>query len=232
MKNIFLILILTFAANIKAAEKDLYDFLWLDSDKKVYVLQNKIHKKENSFYFNLSYGIGLSSTYVDTSVFHFNTGYYFTEELAIEAMYTKYSNSENENLSNIKRISGLVPFIRNPLSNYGGLVKWSPFYGKINTFNKIFYFDWSFGAGLGVLNSESNKDTVSNPSISNRYSKENYLSGILKTELTLHASKNLHFSLGLIINNFSAPGPTINKVVPTSKLRNEADTLFSVGYSF
>mgnify|MGYP000697543964 CR=1 FL=1 len=31
---------------VMATEKDLYDFLWLDPDKKVYVLQNKVHKKE------------------------------------------------------------------------------------------------------------------------------------------------------------------------------------------
>ena len=37
--------ILGFPTVLPASEKDLYNFLWLDPDKKVYVLQNKIHKK-------------------------------------------------------------------------------------------------------------------------------------------------------------------------------------------
>jgi len=67
-----------------AAEKDLYDFLWLDPDKKVYVLQNKVHKKEHTVYANLGTGLGLSSTFQDTSLLHGNIGYFITEEWAIE----------------------------------------------------------------------------------------------------------------------------------------------------
>ncbi len=50
----------------EATEKDLYNFKWLDPDKSVYVLQNKVYKKEKSFYTDLSFLKGLSSTYQDT----------------------------------------------------------------------------------------------------------------------------------------------------------------------
>jgi hypothetical protein len=50
--KLFIILALSFN-KLKANEKDLYDFMWLDPDKKVYVLQNKVHKKERTIYINL-----------------------------------------------------------------------------------------------------------------------------------------------------------------------------------
>lgn len=216
---------------VLAAEKDLYDFLWLDPDKKVYVLQNKIHKKEHTVYANLGVGLGLSSTFQDTSLFHGNAGYYISEEWAVEALYTSYSNKDNEAFENLKRLNGSIPFIRKTKSNYGVIAKWSPFYGKINTFNKIFYFDWSFGLGLGKLNAESNARTVVNPASANIYSAEKYTSVIGKTELTLHATKNIHFGLGIIMNNYKAPGPTINGQ-SKEKIRNNMDAMVSIGFSF
>lgn len=216
---------------VMAAEKDLYDFLWLDPDKKVYVLQNKIHKKEHTVYANLGVGLGLSSTFQDTSLIHGSAGYYLTEEWAVEALYTSYNNKDNETLENLIRLRGAAPFIRKTKSNYGLIAKWSPFYGKVNTFNKIFYFDWSFGLGLGKLNTESNSATVANTTTADKFSSESYTSVIGKTELTLHASKNVHFNLGLIMNNYKAPGPVINGQ-QKSKIRNNLDSVLSIGFSF
>ena len=34
---------------LQAAEDSVYDFLWLDPDKSVYVLQNKTYRKEKTF---------------------------------------------------------------------------------------------------------------------------------------------------------------------------------------
>ena len=143
-RNIFALTLLSLtlsAPALRADEKDLYDFMWLDPDKKVYVLQNKVHKKANTVYMHVGTGLGLSSNFQDTSLLHTNFGYYLSEEWAIEGMYTKYSNKDNEALENLRRLNGSIPFIRKTESNFGVLAKWSPFYGKINTFNKIFYFD-------------------------------------------------------------------------------------------
>jgi len=214
-----------------AAEKDLYDFLWLDPDKKVYVLQNKVHKKEHTVYANLGTGLGLSSTFQDTSLLHGNIGYFITEEWAIEGLYTSYSNKDNEALSNLQRLNSSEPFIRKTKSNIGIIAKWSPFYGKINTFNKIFYFDWSFGLGAGTLKTESNSTTVADATKSNSYKSESYTSIIGKSELSFHISKNIHLNLGLIMNNYKAPGPVINNK-STDKMRNNFDTILSFGVSF
>ena len=120
-----------------ADEKDLYKFLWLDPDKKVYVLQNKLFKKKKSIYTQLGYVAGLSGEYQDTSGLNFRTGYYLNEEWAIEGFYNSYSNKNNDAYDNIKRINQTVPFVRRFTSTYGLMGIWSPFYGKINTFNKL-----------------------------------------------------------------------------------------------
>jgi outer membrane beta-barrel protein len=234
-KNIFCLTLVSFtlsAPALKADEKDLYDFMWLDPDKKVYVLQNKVHKKAKSVYLNIGYGLGLSSNFQDTSLLHTNFGYYITEEWAIEGLYTKYNNEDNDALVNLKRLNGSIPFIRSTESNLGILAKWSPFYGKVNTFNKIFYFDWSFGLGLGKLNTKSNATTVAITSAANTYSKESYTSVIAKTGLSFHASKNIHIGLDLIMNNYQAPGPTINGATPSSKMRTNTDAIVTIGVSF
>ncbi len=93
-----------------ASEQDLYDFMWLDPDKKVYVLQNKVHKKEHSIYFNVGYGTSLSAAFQDTNMLHLNTGFYLTEEWAIEGLYTKYSNQDMINFQIIKGLKGMFPF--------------------------------------------------------------------------------------------------------------------------
>ncbi len=236
LKNIFVCLSLSYftlnAQALRADEKDLYDFMWLDPDKKVYVLQNKVHKKERTVYANIGLGTGLSSNFQDTSMFHGNFGYFMTEEWAIEGLYTKYSNSDNEAMENLKRLNGSIPFIRKTNSNYGLLVKWSPFYGKINTFNKIFYFDWNLAAGLGKLETESNATSVSITGQANTYKKESYTSVLLKTGLSFHATKNIHIGVDLIMNNYKAPGPTVNGVTPTSKIRSNMDAVLTLGVSF
>ena len=40
------------------------------------------------------------------------------------------------------------------------MLLWAPFYGKINTFNKILYFDLFFGIGLATIGGKDNAETV------------------------------------------------------------------------
>jgi hypothetical protein len=117
-------------------------------------------------------------------------------------------------------------------SNYGVIAKWSPFYGKINTFNRIYYFDWTFGAGLGKIKTESNATTADLKLTTNTYAKESYNSLISKTDLTVHINKNIHLNAGLMFNTYLAPGPTINGQVPNSKIRNNMDVIFGIGFSY
>lgn len=215
-----------------ADEKDLYKFLWLDPDKKVYVLQNKLYKKANTIYTQLGFVSSLSGEYQDTTGINFKSGYYLNEEWAIEGFYNSYSNKNNEAYENLQRINQSVPFIRRLTSSYGLMGVWSPFYGKINTFNKIIYFDWSFGLGLAKINTESNKDTVSDPNLSSTFTKESYTGAVAKTGLRVHASKRWFIGIDLQRTMYKAPGPVINNQATSSKMRGTTDAILSVGFSF
>src|SRR5690606_30883158 len=100
----FLMLWVLFASNGRASEQDLYDFLWLDPDKEVYVLQNKLYPKYQTFYFDIGYLIGLSNEFQDTNGIQLKGGYYFHEEWAVELQYMQYSNSDNSAYKNIQII--------------------------------------------------------------------------------------------------------------------------------
>lgn len=215
--------------NIIAGEEDLYDFLWLDPDKSVYVLQNKLYPKEDSFYVDLGYiGLNLSSTFQDTSGASFRGGYFFKEEWSVELAYINYSNSSNSAYDSVIDVTGTVPFIRRPLSSTSIFLVWSPFYGKINTFNKIYYFDWSFGVGSGSYLMESNlKTSVSKTE--DRFETETYTPLQLKTSFKFHIKKNLHLGVELLNTNIQANTPSN----PNSKewdLNNEV--ILSIGASF
>ena len=141
--RIIIILILS-ARNVAGGEKDKYNYLWLDPDKSVYVLQNKEFEAKNTFYTDLGYIRGISPKFQDVKGFKLDFGYHLNEEWSLELFYNNYSNSDNQTYKNVQIINGGEPFVRRINSTYGAMAVWSPFYGKINTFNKIYYFDWSF----------------------------------------------------------------------------------------
>tara|TARA_R110002049_G_scaffold169650_1_gene336248 strand:+ start:362 stop:1096 length:735 start_codon:yes stop_codon:yes gene_type:complete len=223
---------LLIAGSLRASEEDLYDFLWLDPDKSVYVLQNKVYKKKNSFYGSVGYLQGQSSKFQDTSGVKLEAGYFFHEEFAIDLFWSSYSNSDNDAYKSLATINQSVPFVRRPLSNYAVGVVYAPFYGKINTFNKIFYFDWSFGLGLGKFETESNAKSVSNPGQANTFNKESYTTIVTKTKLRFHATKNFHIDLELLRNNYNAPGADIPNRATEKSWRNNTDIIIGVGFSF
>lgn len=215
-------------SNVFAGEKDLYDFLWLDPDKSVYVLQNKIFEKKKSIYTDIGLISNLTSNFQDTIGGQFKLGYYFHEEWAIELNYMQYSNSDNAAYESVEIVSGLAPFVRRPLSSTSIFMIWSPFYGKINTFNQIFYFDWSFGLGTGQYIMESNLDTAQ---LKTRdvYKSETYTPVQLKTNFKFHLNRSVHLGIEYLNTNYQAGTPKN----PNSKAwTNNNDIIFSIGASF
>ncbi len=211
-----------------AGEEDLYDFLWLDPDKSVYVLQNKIYPKDKSLYLDLGYMMNLSSTFQDTSGAQFKLGYYLNEEWAIEFDYIKYSNLDNGALKSVKVVAGLAPFVRRPLSSTTVFAIWSPFYGKINTFNKIYYFDWSFGVGTGSYTMESNLETAQLAS-EDRFKTEDYTPLQLKTTFKFHINRAVHLGVEILNTNYESNSP---KNPNSTSWDQNYDLIFSVGASF
>lgn len=228
LKRFFFILVSIISVNCFAGEEDLYDFLWLDPDKSVYVLQNKLHPKDNSLYLDLGYLMNMTSTFQETNGAQIKVGFFFSEEWALEFSHLKYSNSDNSTLDSVKVVAGLAPFVRRPLSSSTIFAVWSPFYGKINTFNQIYYFDWSFGVGTGVYTMESNLDTAELAS-EDRFEEETYTPLQLKTTFKFHINRSLHIGLELLNTNFEASTPKN----PNSKSWDQNnDLIFSIGASF
>ncbi|MBY0518789.1 MAG: outer membrane beta-barrel domain-containing protein [Bacteriovoracaceae bacterium] len=218
-----------YAVALKAGEESTYDFLWLDPDKAVYVLQNKIHKKENSLYVDVGYLKNLTSTFQDTSGVAVKAGYYFHEEWAIEGLYLGYQNSNNDNFNNVRLLNSGFPFVRRPVSTMGLGVVWSPFYGKINTFNTIVYFDWSFGAGIAQVTTESNLTSVQNTSAPNYYDKEHNTGAYAKSAVKFHLNANWHVGVEWIGTYYNAAGPKNPK---QKNFRQSNDLIFQVGWSY
>jgi outer membrane beta-barrel protein len=195
----------------------------------VYVLQNKLYKKEHSLYFDVGYLANFTSKFQDTNGFALKAGYYIHEEWGFEVFYHQYANKNNDDFRNVRLINEAEPFIRRMKGSYGGAVIWSPFYGKINTFNQIFYFDWSFGAGYAQVRTDSNLKTVRLDNVPNSYEQEVYNGAILKTKLKFHLRENLHLGVEYMNTYYMAPGPQNPK---SDKLRTNTDLIFSVGFSY
>ena len=229
LKILILILGMMLSGVGSAGEESLYDFLWLDPDKKVYVLQNKLFKKEHSAYLDVGYLTNFTSKFQDTSGISLKGGFYIHEEWGLEVFYQQYSNKNNDDFNNIRLVNEAEPFIRRMNSSYGAAIIWSPFYGKINTFNKIFYFDWSFGAGFANVTTDSNLKTVRIDNAPNAYEKETYKGAILKSKVKFHLRENVHIGIEYMNTYYNAPGPQNPN---SDKLRINTDVIFSVGFSY
>lgn len=165
-KNILTFAALTFLLSFlfiplsNAAEDQTYNFSWLDPDKEVYVLQNRKFRKAGRLHISAGAGITTSGPFVDSQTLQTRFGFFFKEEWGAEFIYAKNSGEENDTAALLRNEGGAgsVPF-RRIVDNYmGGMILWSPFYTKINTFNKIIYLDLILGVGIAKLEETNNQE--------------------------------------------------------------------------
>lgn len=162
MKNFtYFIFLLFFSLNILADDKSLYDFKWLDDGEKVYVIQNKEYIKAGSLGIDLSIVDSDSSPFQDTTGFVGAITYYFSEKWSVDVTYKQYQNEDNGDLTNLLKalVTDVKPIIRKIDTATLIHFNWIPFYGKINTFNRIFFFDWGLGIGIGQFDTQGNWKT-------------------------------------------------------------------------
>lgn len=158
MTKLFLILVtLIFSTSLIASEKSLYNFSWLDKDKEIYVLQNRKFRKDGKVYIGGTGVRTMNGAFINSMGGTLRAGYFFSEDWGLELVYGKNTGSENETAKAVKE-QGTVPFYRKIDSYMGGMLMWSPFYSKINTFNRIFYFDWMLGGGLASITTLDNRN--------------------------------------------------------------------------
>lgn len=151
------ILFLLFPFISFASEKDVYDFEWLDDDKKIYVLQNRKYRKVGKVSLGVMGTFNLSDKFVNNLGGSIKGAYYFKEDWGIEAGFLMGRESYNATFNNVAS-QRAVPFFNTIKQAMNLSLVWSPFYGKFNTFNKIFYLDWYISAGLASLTTKDDRE--------------------------------------------------------------------------
>ena len=231
MITIYLLLLLIgFLPLGQASEDSLYDFLWLDPDKAVYVLQNKEFKKKFSLYVDLGYATNKASEFQTTTGQQFKIGGFLHETWGAELLYTKFTNQNNDAYENVSSNAGKLPHIRRPTSLLGFLLIWSPFYGKINTFNQIFYLDWMFGMGIGQLETQSNLRSMFPTEQPLRYDPEKFYGVIVKTNIKWYFNSKVNASIEVQDTIFK--GPYNPYRLTDEKYIQNVTTVFAIGLTF
>lgn len=238
MKKAFLILMsLIVSMTVLADEKSVYNFSWLDKDKEIYVLQNRKFRKAENFYIGGTAAYNLSQNFLDAYGGTIRGGYFFTEDWGVEFVYGKNTNSENDTAKGVRE-QGTVPFYRQIDTTMGAMVMWSPFYSKINTFNRIFYFDWMFGAGIGSFTTKDNRNKFNTAAANaNSLTSESNMGALWNTGLRFYLNENWSIRLDLTGQTYKADKTkrTGGSGTPTSKssiLNNEYDIGLGLNYAF
>ncbi len=187
------------------ADDDEFNFSWLDPDKKVYVLQNRKYRKKNRFAIFLAGGLNLSNPYRTEYEIVPRAAFWFSEMFGVEFFYSSLSNHDNSTLTALKSASpSALPFIRENQSYYGALLTYTPWYSKLNFFNKILYFDWYFDAGAGQTGMalDRNKKAGAAPD----FLFESLFTFYYGTGMQFYVSRNFLVRMDLLGMMYSATG--------------------------
>lgn len=202
MKKAFLIIVSLISMAAMADEKSLYRFSWLDKDKEIYVLQNRKFRKDGRVYLGATGVKTLSGAFIDSYGATARGGFFFREDWGVEFVYGKNSGSENDTAKGVREQS-TVPFYRKVDTYMGGMLMWSPFYSKINTFNKIFYFDWMLGVGAASVSTLDNRKKFE-PGAPNTLTKENNMGALWNTGLRFYISEGWSLRMDFTGLHYSA----------------------------
>jgi outer membrane beta-barrel protein len=229
-----LILLTLFSLPAMAAESSLYDFSWLDKDKEIYVLQNRRFKKDNEFYLGATGAMTLSGAFIDSFGATVRGGYFFREDWGIEFVFGKNSGDENDTAKAVKE-QGTVPYYRKIDTYTGAMFMWSPFYSKINTFNKIFYFDWMFGLGAANIKTLDNRNKFT-PGSGDGLTSENTFGALWNTGFRFYINDTWSVRLdvtGLIYQaDKSKQQEGSSQVSTASKIYHSYDLGIGLNYQF
>lgn len=210
-----------------------YNFSWLDPDKEVYVLQNRKYRKAGRLHATLGGGITTSGAFVDATTLQGRVGFFFREEWGAEFIYASNSGEENTAAQLVRRQdsgAGSVPF-RRIVDNYiGGMILWSPFYTKVNTFNKIIYLDWILGLGYAKLEETNNQIEVLRGGTANDPTVESH-SGLM-WNLGIKFFINERFSLRTDLTTIHYQAPIPSDETQDEDWNTNYDLAVSLGISF
>lgn len=190
MKRILSLILITISGIAVAAEDSMYDFSWLDADKEVYVLQNRKFRKKGKAYFGGTLGRQVNGAYINSNEANIIGGFFFNEDWGLELSYTKASGETNNTYDNVDAQGASVAFFRKIDTAMSAMLLWSPFYSKINTFNKIFYYDWMFGLGVTNATTLDNRKEFTTGSGSDELTSESVQGLAWMTAVRFYISKS------------------------------------------
>lgn len=219
-----------FTPILKASEKDIYEFSWLDPDKEVYVLQNRKFRKVNHLNLNVGGGITTSGAFVDATALQGRVSFFPVEDFGIEGIYSKNSGKENDTATGVRNPGGAgsKPFRRIVDSYMGAMVLWSPFYSKINTFNKIVYMDWIFGLGYAQLKEHNNKLELPSGSSDTTQTHETHGGLTWDAGMKFYIDESFSIRTDLTAIHYSA-----NKITTSgTAINSNFDATLALGYAF
>jgi len=222
--KLIVLLVFLFIHQVFAADTSLYNFSWLDPDKEVYVLQNRKFRKSESFYIGGTGVKTISGAFVDSYGGSARAGYFFKEDWGFEFAYGKNSGSENDTAKGVKE-SGTIPYYRKVDKYIGAMLMWSPFYSKINTFNKIFYFDWMFGLGVAQITSLHNGNEL-DPAASSlsKLSSEDKMGALWNTGIRFYLSESWSLRVDITGLHYNAEK---TRILENDSNSSKAQKLFS-----
>jgi outer membrane beta-barrel protein len=209
------------------AEEDEYNFSWLDPDKKVYVLQNRKYQKAKKLALFVQGGANLSNPYRSELMGIPRASYWFTEQFGVEAFFSLVDSAENDNFNALENVSAsALPFVRKTKSYFGALFTWTPWYAKINMFNKILYFDWFIFAGGGQMGTAINLNNRAG--LAANFRDDTHFAAYFGTGQTFYVTRHFLVRWDLIGAAFKAAGAD-NRSEST---RTNYDFALGVGYLF
>lgn len=219
---------------IIASETSVYDFSWLDKDKEVYVLQNRKFRKNKKLYVGGLYGRQVNGAFIDSSEFSLHGGFFFREDWGVEVGYTTASGATNKTHDGVNE-QGSEAFYRKVDTSMNALVVWAPFYAKINTFNKIFYYDWMFGAGLANVTTLDNREEFGTSGTSDTLTEETNTAPMWMTNFRFYITENWSAEMrveGLHINADVATQDEGNNESTESRWTHYYDFNVGLNYTF
>lgn len=233
MKSLLLFLSCLFISGVVlAGEKSVYDFSWLDKDKEIYVLQNRRYRKNGKVYIGGTGAKTVSGVFVDSYGATLRGGYFFREDWGIEAVFGKNSGSKNDTAKGVEEQQA-VAYYRKIDSYMGAMAMWSPFYSKINTFNKVFYFDWMFGLGLASIKTLDNRNEFDSGA-GKSLTSENAMGILWNTGFRFYM--NDHWSIRLDFTGLNYKAEKSREVngnqLKTNRLFSNYDLGLGLNYSF
>ena len=225
---------LTLPSILKASSQSVYDFSWLDPDKEVYVLQNRKYRKSGRIHAYAGGGKTLSGAFVDAITLQGRVGYFLSENWGVEFVYANNNGSENSTAELLRSIDpqggGARPFRRIVDDYMGGMLMWSPFYSKINTFNKILYFDWMIGLGVAKLEETNNKIEIQRQTDSAETTTESHTAIMWNLGVKFFINHTWSLRTDLTALHYKADGPQTTN--PESSWNSNFDLSFMFGFNF